>query len=115
MEWGIGPIEVSSQNQRQEGGKGGEGAFSGVSSHHFDLQTFEPRVSNPRTAAYFLASTRPLNQVISLVVFVGYSVTYALHIAHDYSEAKASDPELIEKYTEASLYYVILYYMVAPL
>ena len=28
-----------------------------------------------------------VTQVISLVVFVGYSVTYALHIAHNYNQA----------------------------
>ena len=27
-------------------------------------------------------------EVISLVVFVGYSVTYALHIAHNYNQAR---------------------------
>jgi hypothetical protein len=33
------------------------------------------------------ASPRWRPQVISLVVFVGYSVTYALHIAHNYNQA----------------------------
>jgi len=32
-------------------------------------------------------------EVISLVVFVGYSVTYSLHIAHNYVEVSCSDPE----------------------
>jgi predicted RND superfamily exporter protein len=32
-------------------------------------------------------------EVISLVVFVGYSVTYSLHIAHNYSEARPLDPK----------------------
>lgn len=35
-------------------------------------------------------------EVISLVVFVGYAVTYALHIAHNYNEAQASDRDLLE-------------------
>ncbi|CAK0808176.1 unnamed protein product [Prorocentrum cordatum] len=30
-------------------------------------------------------------EVISLVVFVGYSVTYSLHVAHNYSEAQQGD------------------------
>merc|ERR1719199_1336963 len=34
-------------------------------------------------------------EVISLVVFVGYSVTYSLHIAHNYVEVPATDPEMI--------------------
>eukprot|EP00747_Dinoflagellata_sp_TGD_P008907 gnl/TRDRNA2_/TRDRNA2_118505_c0_seq1.p1 gnl/TRDRNA2_/TRDRNA2_118505_c0~~gnl/TRDRNA2_/TRDRNA2_118505_c0_seq1.p1 ORF type:complete len:253 (+),score=32.33 gnl/TRDRNA2_/TRDRNA2_118505_c0_seq1:24-761(+) len=33
-------------------------------------------------------------EVISLVVFVGYSVTYALHIAHNYSEVEEDDPDV---------------------
>jgi len=32
-------------------------------------------------------------EVISLVVFVGYSVTYSLHIAHNYSEAQQGDTQ----------------------
>jgi len=35
-------------------------------------------------------------EVISLVVFVGYSVTYALHIAHSYSEARMDDVEMLQ-------------------
>jgi len=35
-------------------------------------------------------------EVISLVVFVGYSLTYSLHIAHDYNEVLAEDPELLK-------------------
>jgi len=34
-------------------------------------------------------------EVISLVVFLGYSVTYSLHIAHNYSETQPDDPELL--------------------
>ena len=32
----------------------------------------------------------PVGEVIALVVFVGYSVTYALHIAHNYNQAGSS-------------------------
>jgi hypothetical protein len=35
-------------------------------------------------------------EVISLVVFVGYAVTYALHIAHNYNEAHAKDNDLLQ-------------------
>lgn len=35
-------------------------------------------------------------EVISLVVFVGYSVTYALHIAHNYNQMRDSDKDLLE-------------------
>jgi len=35
-------------------------------------------------------------EVISLVVFVGYSVTYALHIAHNYNQMRESDKDLLE-------------------
>jgi len=35
-------------------------------------------------------------EVISLVIFVGYSVTYALHIAHNYNQMVASDDDLLE-------------------
>ncbi|CAJ1352701.1 unnamed protein product [Effrenium voratum] len=35
-------------------------------------------------------------EVISLVVFVGYSVTYALHIAHNYNQMLASDKDVLE-------------------
>jgi len=35
-------------------------------------------------------------EVIALVVFVGYSVTYSLHIAHEYSEVDPDDAELFE-------------------
>lgn len=35
-------------------------------------------------------------EVIALVVFVGYSVTYALHIAHNYNQMVASDADLLE-------------------
>ncbi|CAE7380889.1 unnamed protein product [Symbiodinium natans] len=35
-------------------------------------------------------------EVIALVVFVGYSVTYALHIAHNYNLMVASDEDLLE-------------------
>jgi len=34
-------------------------------------------------------------EVISLVVFVGYSVTYSLHIAHNYAEVKEESLELM--------------------
>eukprot|EP00928_Gymnodinium_smaydae_P030149 TRINITY_DN2248_c0_g5_i1.p1 TRINITY_DN2248_c0_g5~~TRINITY_DN2248_c0_g5_i1.p1 ORF type:complete len:1473 (+),score=369.33 TRINITY_DN2248_c0_g5_i1:379-4419(+) len=34
-------------------------------------------------------------EVISLVVFVGYSVTYALHIAHTYAEISEDNPEML--------------------
>jgi predicted RND superfamily exporter protein len=34
-------------------------------------------------------------EVISLVVFVGYSVTYSLHIAHNFVEVHSTDPELV--------------------
>jgi len=34
-------------------------------------------------------------EVISLVVFVGYSVTYALHIAHNYNQVLATDADLL--------------------
>eukprot|EP00929_Paragymnodinium_shiwhaense_P100255 TRINITY_DN6244_c0_g1_i1.p1 TRINITY_DN6244_c0_g1~~TRINITY_DN6244_c0_g1_i1.p1 ORF type:complete len:1637 (+),score=371.52 TRINITY_DN6244_c0_g1_i1:85-4995(+) len=34
-------------------------------------------------------------EVISLVVFVGYSVTYALHIAHHYAVTMENDPEML--------------------
>ena len=33
-----------------------------------------------------------MREVIALVVFVGYSVTYALHIAHNYNQAGSSFP-----------------------
>jgi len=35
-------------------------------------------------------------EVISLVVFVGYSVTYSLHIAHNYVEVPSTDPILVK-------------------
>lgn len=35
-------------------------------------------------------------EVISLVVFVGYAVTYALHIAHNYNETHAKDKDLLQ-------------------
>merc|ERR1719446_549000 len=34
-------------------------------------------------------------EVISLVVFVGYSVTYSLHIAHNYVEVSCRDAEAV--------------------
>jgi len=34
-------------------------------------------------------------EVIALVVFLGYSVTYSLHIAHNYAHVKPNDPELL--------------------
>lgn len=34
-------------------------------------------------------------EVISLVVFVGYSVTYSLHIAHSYAEVRADNGEML--------------------
>mmetsp|Transcript_19256 Transcript_19256/g.67003 ORF Transcript_19256/g.67003 Transcript_19256/m.67003 type:complete len:1514 (-) Transcript_19256:458-4999(-) len=35
-------------------------------------------------------------EVVSLVVFVGYSVTFALHIAHDFAVVQEDDPMLLE-------------------
>ena len=35
-----------------------------------------------------------MHEVISLVVFVGYSVTYALHIAHNYNQMREDDQDL---------------------
>jgi len=40
-------------------------------------------------------------EVISLVVFVGYSVTYSLHIAHNYAEVKEESLELMVLEAEA--------------
>ncbi|CAE8624124.1 unnamed protein product [Polarella glacialis] len=40
-------------------------------------------------------------EVISLVVFVGYSVTYALHIAHSYSHITATDPDMLKQEEKA--------------
>lgn len=34
-------------------------------------------------------------EVIALVVFLGYSVTYSLHVAHNYSEILCDDPRLL--------------------
>lgn len=34
-------------------------------------------------------------EVIALVVFLGYSVTYSLHVAHNYSEICGDDPRLL--------------------
>eukprot|EP00929_Paragymnodinium_shiwhaense_P052509 TRINITY_DN26305_c0_g1_i1.p1 TRINITY_DN26305_c0_g1~~TRINITY_DN26305_c0_g1_i1.p1 ORF type:complete len:1264 (+),score=242.41 TRINITY_DN26305_c0_g1_i1:417-4208(+) len=33
-------------------------------------------------------------EVVSLIIFVGYSVTYALHIAHNYNEVAANDTDM---------------------
>lgn len=51
------------------------------------IEALEPllRLNFPRE------STR---EVISLVVFVGYSVTYALHIAHNYNQMREDDQDL---------------------
>jgi len=35
-------------------------------------------------------------EVVSLVIFVGYSVTYTLHVAHNFSEVRLDDPMLVE-------------------
>lgn len=43
-------------------------------------------------------------EVICLVVFVGYSVTFGLHVAHNYAEASQSDPALIENHELHKVY-----------
>jgi hypothetical protein len=41
-------------------------------------------------------------EVLSLVIFVGYSVTYVLHIAHSYNEARADDVNAYEAEVQAN-------------
>jgi len=41
-------------------------------------------------------------EVLSLVIFVGYSVTYVLHIAHSYNEARAYDVNAYEAEVQAN-------------
>merc|ERR1719181_2409985 len=37
-------------------------------------------------------------EVICLVVFVGYSVTFGLHVSHNYAKSGPDDPALVEYY-----------------
>lgn len=37
-------------------------------------------------------------EVICLVIFVGYSVTFGLHVAHNYAEVTISNPDLMSNY-----------------
>jgi len=40
-------------------------------------------------------------EVICLVIFVGYSVTFGLHVAHNYAEVSISNPTLVENHALA--------------
>lgn len=42
------------------------------------------------------AATKMEFKVISLVIFVGYSIDFSLHIAHSFGEVDPMDPELLE-------------------
>merc|ERR1719265_1713598 len=50
--------------------------------------------------AFFMVAVMGWNigaiEVIALVVFVGYSITYSLHIAHHYSTTPADDPSAMQ-------------------
>eukprot|EP00747_Dinoflagellata_sp_TGD_P097427 gnl/TRDRNA2_/TRDRNA2_167136_c0_seq1.p1 gnl/TRDRNA2_/TRDRNA2_167136_c0~~gnl/TRDRNA2_/TRDRNA2_167136_c0_seq1.p1 ORF type:complete len:874 (-),score=122.21 gnl/TRDRNA2_/TRDRNA2_167136_c0_seq1:23-2434(-) len=41
-------------------------------------------------------------EVISIVVFMGYAVTYSLHIVHSYNEVQKDDPELLKLLTASA-------------
>lgn len=43
-------------------------------------------------------------EILSLVIFVGYSVTYSLHIAHNYGKAEEEDDPFREQYDKTSIY-----------
>lgn len=53
------------------------------------------------TASCQLPAACGIGQVISLVIFVGYSVTYALHIAHNYNQAAMRDARCCSRCTAA--------------
>merc|ERR1719420_2621771 len=42
-------------------------------------------------------------EVICLVIFVGYSVTFGLHVSHNYAQAGPKDPGLLETHERSKL------------